>query len=500
MMKAILSKISNPDSLKAKSLKGSFYLTCGTVIDRGLAFIRNMILTRLLFPEEMGIMVILLSIIGLFEVLTDVGIKVFVIQNPRGAELEFLNMTWWFQVVRGVGLFMAGFLLTPLAFWFFFSSKSDVLTLHSDQEIIMMIRIIFISVLFHGFMSPASYVLEKELKFSKVVFLNQGTAILGTLLTIGLCFYYKSVWAMIWSYVIVAGLRSFLSYTVCPFVPKVSVHWHCLNEQLNFTRRMFGLSFLTYLGYNLDIIILGRLVSAKEVGLYGMAVALAAVSRDLFNKIINPVLLPAFSKKQDQREILSIKVMQISRYISITGFCFLPFILVFGAKLISLIYGPAYVDASQVFILRCFVAFILLHSNILANVLLAKGKPEKHRLFTLVRVLIIGITIYPMVKKWGLNGGAISVISANIVAFLLQIKVIKKLIGFPEKKYWRQWSSGFLGFCISIGLALSIREMLPENINLSMVFSGLLCGLVFLCYIYNEFGFKHKVISCDENK
>ncbi|MEN6383758.1 MAG: oligosaccharide flippase family protein [Phycisphaerales bacterium] len=490
MLKTLLNKISNPNSLMARSVKGSFYLACGTVVDRGLAFIRNMILTRLLLPEEMGIMVILLSIIGLFEVLTDVGIKISVIQNPRGAEPTFLNMTWWFQVIRGVGLYIVGFLLTPIMFWFFFSEKTDVLSAHSEQEINFMIRVLFLSVLLNSFVSPASYVLEKELKFAKVILLNQCTAVIGTLLTIGLCLYYKSVWAMIWGNVLAAGLRSLFSYIICPFMPRLSVHWGCLKEQINFARRIFGLSFLTYMAYSLDVLVLGRLVSAKEVGLYGMAAMLAAVPRDLFGKIVNPVLLPAFSQKQDEDAVLSAKILQITHYISITGFCFLPLFLFFKKDLISIIYGSAYKDAGVAFVIMCVTVFISLHSIIQANILLAKDKPEKHRLFTFTRVLLIAISIYPMVKYWGLVGASLSILGSNIIAFLLQIKVIKKLIMLPEKKYWQQWISGLTGFCISMGLLLLVRLMLPANNNLCVAFSGLVCGLVFLCYAIRELRYR----------
>lgn len=459
MLTTLINKISNPDSLKARSIKGSFYLTCGTVMDRGLAFIRNMILTRILFPEEMGIMVILLSIIGLFEVLTDIGIKISVIQNPKGAEPLFLNMTWWFQVVRGAGLYIVGFLLTPLIFWFFFSSKTDVLILHSEKELIAMIRIVFLTILLNSLISPASFVLEKELKFAKVVLLNQGTAIIGTLLTIGLCFYYKSVWAMIWSNTIIAGFRSLLSFIVCPFIPRFSVQWDSMNELFDFSRRMFGLSFLTYLSFNLDILVLGRLVSAKEVGLYGMAASLAFIPRDLFSKIISPVILPVFSKKQSNNIALSKYTIQISKYISLIGFPLFPICFFYGDSFLKYIYGNSYSSAGTVFGIFYLSSIVYILAIITTTVLFAKNMPEKHRSFNLLRTLLISIMIYPAINIGGLEGASFAVFISIFSAHIYQLYILKKNIGLNIYEYWQRNRYGIITGLILLGFLSLIQYL-----------------------------------------
>jgi O-antigen/teichoic acid export membrane protein len=438
---------NNADNLKMRCVRGSMILACGSVADRGLAFIRNIILTRLLVKAEMGVMVLLLSIVALFEMITDAGIKISVIQNDKGATEDYLNVVWWIQLIRGAGLYILGLILAGLGYQFFFSHKADVLALHSSDEIIRMIRICFLTVLMNGLISPRSYVLEKELKFFRVVLLTQGSAIFGIGLTIILCFWYRTVWSIIIGTVATAVFRTVVSYWICPFMPKTRFKRAEVREVLDFARRMFGLSFLTYLAYNLDVLCLGRMVSGELIGLYGMAVTLAAVPRDLFGKVVSPVLLSAFSEKQDHNELLSKSILRITKYISFSGFILFPFCYFYGAQLMSFIYGPSYRSAGRVFSILSLVILLVVQATVLSNYLFAKNMPEKHRYFTLVRAILLAAIIYPLIQIYGILGAAVAVLIANFAAILVQTYQIKLHAGIRIRDYWGSWIPGFVSGC-----------------------------------------------------
>lgn len=76
-------------------------MAAGTLVERLVRLGRNMILARLIAPDQFGLMAIVLAVIGLFEALTEVGVAQAVIQNKKGDTPEFLNLAWWFGVARG---------------------------------------------------------------------------------------------------------------------------------------------------------------------------------------------------------------------------------------------------------------------------------------------------------------------------------------------------------------------------------------------------------------
>jgi O-antigen/teichoic acid export membrane protein len=135
------------DTLKARCARSSVILGIGAFVAKFLGFGSKIVLTRLLIPEDMGLMVMILSLTALFEVLTEVGIKQSVIQHKNGAEPEYLNMAWWFQSLRGIGLYSVAFIAAPWLCEFYFHSKAEVLTRYSMEELRTLVRVAFLTIL-----------------------------------------------------------------------------------------------------------------------------------------------------------------------------------------------------------------------------------------------------------------------------------------------------------------------------------------------------------------
>ena len=76
-------------------------------------FARNMLLTRLLAPSAFGTMAIVMSSSSIVGSLTDVGLRVSVIRNPRGREPAYLNAAWWLAMGRSLGVYAICFVMAP---------------------------------------------------------------------------------------------------------------------------------------------------------------------------------------------------------------------------------------------------------------------------------------------------------------------------------------------------------------------------------------------------
>jgi len=439
------------DNLKARCARSSVVLGVGATIAKGSSFASKVILTRLLVPEVMGLMVLILSITALLRVLTEIGIKQSVIQNKSGARPEYLNMAWWFQSLRGIGLYAVGFFVAPLLCQFYFADKPEIITLYGMPELVALVRVAFLAFLFGGIVSPRAHVLEKEFRFGKTVFLNQGSAVLGSVITIVLVFVMRNIWAVIIGFISMSVLRCLFSYILCPFRPGLSFDRSSFKEISKFARGMLGLPVLTYIAFNIDVLVAGKLISADLIGMYGMALVLARAPWDLFGRIINPVLLPAFAEKQDDKEALYKAVLKITKFTALFGFPLVALAIICSRTILSLVYGEQYGVVAIPFSLLCVYVLLIIQSIILSNVFFALGQPEKQRLFVVSSVLTLIILIYPAVKIFGLTGAALSLLIANFVALCLQIVVIRKTIGIKICEYIFGWLPG-LGLSLFVFL------------------------------------------------
>src|SRR5580658_10183857 len=101
--KGYVDRLMRGDNLRAKTTRGAVLLGSASLGEQASRFARNMLLARLLAPSAFGTMAIVMSSASIVGSLTDVGLRVSVIRNPRGRETAYLNAAWWLAMGRSLG-------------------------------------------------------------------------------------------------------------------------------------------------------------------------------------------------------------------------------------------------------------------------------------------------------------------------------------------------------------------------------------------------------------
>lgn len=467
-------------SLKAKCARGAVILGTGAFGAKLLGLASKVILAWLLAPHDMGLMVLILSLTQLFQVLTEVGIKQSVIQHENGADEDFLNVAWWFQILRGIGLYMVAFMAAPFLCRFYFASKPEVLATHTFDELLALVRVAFLSVPFLAFISPRAYILEKELRFGKMVILSQGSMALGSLATIILAFAIRNIWALVIGFALAGVLGCALSYILCPFRPSLRFDTNSFRDMYKYARGVVGLPVLTYIAMNTDVLVAGKLIDTSLVGYYGMALVLANSPYDIFSRVINPILLPAFSKRQSDKDTLCKALVQITRYGAMLLVPPMALAITCGATVLDIPYKPEYTVVAVPFGFMCVYIIIRIQSMVFANMFFGIGQPGKHRTFTLARAVVLAALIYPAIKFFALTGAAAAVLLANIIAFCLQIIVAKKTIGLSAVRYLMSWVPGLILAAPVVLVTVAAGRLIPQWPILHFALGALVCALLCL--------------------
>jgi len=413
----------------------------GTFVERGLRFVRTIILAKLLLPEDLGIVALVTAAMLVFEAVNEVGVRQSVIQHKKGDQEEYLNVAWWFQSVRTILFLSVAYLVAPLISRFY-----------AEPQMLNLLRVMLLSILFKGLMSPRAFVLEKHLRFAKAVLLVQGSGLLGTVVTVVLVFMLRSVWAIIIGFAIESFIQCALSYFLCPFRPRLQIDRIYLREILRFARGMLGLPILTLIAFQTDVVVLGKVVSKELVGMYFMAFQLARMPRELYARIVGKLLLPVFSKKQDDNRMLCRAVLKMARGTSAIFTPLTAFLIVCAGALLSIAYTPEYAEVSVPFCLLCMVVLLRTQGLILVSTYLAIGQPQLHRSFVALRAAILVLLLYPGIVFGRLVGAASVVLFAESVAFVAQVHWMRKRVGLKVGDYFS---------CFLPGLWASLIVVIP---------------------------------------
>ena len=241
--------------LRAKVARGGAWLGGGSFVEQVSRFARNMLMARLLAPSAFGSMAIVMSSASLIASFSDVGVLPAIIQNPRGADREYLNAAWWLGMLRAAFMYATIFTAAPLIAHFY-----------GNPELIALLRVALLSMIFDGMLSPRAKLAHKEMKFGRWAFISNGGAICGVALTIALSFILRDVWALAIGFCSENIFRCLFSYILYPASPSLNWDKHAFGDLLKFSKGMIGLSFLNLLFARTDIFVLGKLHSAELLG------------------------------------------------------------------------------------------------------------------------------------------------------------------------------------------------------------------------------------------
>jgi O-antigen/teichoic acid export membrane protein len=424
------------DGLRGKAARGGAWLGSAGFVEQVCRFARNMLLARLLAPGAFGEMALITSAAALVNSFTDVGILPAIIQNRRGATQPYLNAAWWMGMGRSVFIYATIFISAP---W--------IAHFYRDADLPALLRVALLNVVFDGMLSPRAKLAQKEMKFGRWAFINNGGGICGVLLAIALSYELRDVWALAIGFAGENAFRCLFSYILYPGLPSIPVEKEVFKDLLKFSRGMIGLSFLNLLFARSDIFVLGKMHAATFLGLYSLAVNLVQTPATFILKLFAQTMLPTFCQVQSEPERINRILSEVTSWLILCGMPVVTMIWLCSSSLLTLVYGHRYgvAPAAAALTLAAVVAFLNILNGLITNVFFAVGEPALHRRAVAVSAIVMVAIIYPCCMLFGLPGGQFAALIAIVASYLLQVLRLRHITGLNLLQYTRAFIPAVLG-------------------------------------------------------
>lgn len=448
---------------------GIAWLGTGTVAAQLFRFARNIILTRLLAPEAFGLMAIVLSVSSTVDMFAEIGIKEAVIQNARGHEREYVNSAWWLSFCRSLLIYALLFFGAPY-----------IAKFYRNAELTSLMRTALLGVIFIGAMSSRAFVALKLMDFKKWSIIQCGGNIGGTVMAVVLTYFLRSVWALAIAYAAECAIFSILSYIVCPFRPRFELDHHSARDLLRFSRGVFGLSFLNLLFARADVFVLGRIVSANQLGIYTIAIYLAQVPSSFVLTLLGQMLLPMYSRLQEDSARVNRILLQVTSLILALFMPVFMFVVLSGRATLSLLYGTRYGVGSTVLLLAALVAFINVVNGQITTVLYAAGRPQLHRRCVALMAAVMIVLVYPAVLHFGTAGAQVASLVAVIAGYGWQLRQISRLTGFNSVSHVKRFALPGIVFGGLLAITAGVRHSLEFTSPIPDLIFGMTASLLAL--------------------
>lgn len=343
----------------------------GYVASQGLRFGSNLILARLLVPEDFGLMLLVNLVLHGLEMFSDLGFGPALIQHRRGEEPLFLRTAWTLGIFRGAALWGAAALLAwPLA------------QIYGEPRLMALLPVVGASLLLDSLCSSYVIVLERRLEFGRLMIIDLASYAFSVVVMVIGALYTQTVWPLVIGALVNAGLSSLLTHLVLGGLPMRFVLDRAVAGQLiRFGRWLFFSSMLTFIAGQLDRILLGKLMNVTELGVYSIAFMMAQVSLSLMHELSRRVLYPVYARAGEMDD--AYLRGQVRRYrIALLLVTAPPLLLLYliGPELVRFLYDDRYWDAGwmlQVLALGALISAVITPAE---SVLVARGDSFSHML------------------------------------------------------------------------------------------------------------------------
>lgn len=279
--------------LRTRVLRGTVWTVGGFGAIRLLRLASNLILTRLLFPEAFGLMLLLnVILLGLGQ-LSDLGLRPNVVRSSRGDDPDFLDTAWTIQVVRGFALWM----LASLAAW-------PAARFYGEPDLALLLPVAASSLAIHGFQSTSLMTFSRQLAVGKLTVLELTSNVVRVSVMLVWAWIHPTVWALIGGGIAGAVVTLGLSHLVSERRNRFSWDRAAVLEVVQFGKWIFISTILSFFSEQLDRFIFGKTIPLAQLGVYSIAVLFSTMPSDLMARFGHSVIFPALSRKKDGDDLV----------------------------------------------------------------------------------------------------------------------------------------------------------------------------------------------------
>jgi O-antigen/teichoic acid export membrane protein len=324
-------------SIKQLALRGTFWTIASYGLSQVLRLGSNLILTRLLFPQTFGLMALAYVFITGLHLFSDLGIHTSLIHNKRGNDPDFLNTAWTMQIIRGIGLWLCCVVIAIPAAKFY-----------NEPQLAWVLPIAGLGTLIGGFNSTGLASLARGLAVRKVAVFELAGQIVGIGAMLIWAWFNRTIWALLVGTVAAAVVQLIWSHAISPNPPnRLHLEKKAVAEIFSFGKWIFVSTALTFFAMQSDRLILGKLLGLQLLGVYGIAVTLAEIPKQVTLAVGGKIIFPLFSKFVDlPRPEFRAKIRRGRLPILLVTAPALAIMISFGDLLIKLLYDSRYVEAA----------------------------------------------------------------------------------------------------------------------------------------------------------
>jgi lipopolysaccharide exporter len=452
-------------SIQKQAISSGKWVTFSTVFQTVIQFIQIALLARLLDSSAFGVVSMSALFITFCGIFGDLGFSNSIIHKQE-TDRKILSTIYTVNVLLGVIMFMLINLISPLIVGFY-----------SEPRLAKVLTTTSFMFLFLYFGSVQSILLKKEMRFKAIATIDICGYAVGFPVTVVLAVKGYAELSLVYG-----GLTTQLVRTAMEmylgrdlFLPGFSLRVKEIKEHLRFGVVNLGDSFITLIQNNWDNIIIGKILGAKYLGIYTLALQLGYYPVSKLNPLILQVAYPMMAKLKNDVIAFKNSYIQILDILSFINYPLLAGLYITVESVVPLVYGPGWEETFPLIRIFVFVSAISCIAHPLFTIAYSKGKPKYLFYLSLLSLIIKVPLVYFLSSYWHVTGVAVAILITAFINLIINLTMVQTLIG----SYFMTFLKNLIkpvSFCLAMAASVLIYRYIFGTEGLSNTFAQIIIG------------------------
>jgi PST family polysaccharide transporter len=463
--------ISINSEKKVSLSKNIFWVTFASLFGKVLTFISSIIVARILYPDDFGIIGMAATFSGLVEVFSRLGLEAYIISN-QDIKKEGVNSVYILNILLGIVFGGIMMLCGPVVSWVYKTPEVKYILFFSG-----------LTFLIYTFTSVQRALIVKQMRqdlTSKIEiiqnFINVGLIISFALMGFR---YLSFVIPQLITGLIVCGI--YFSITKWRFTTVLDKT--VIKQALVYGKSFMPKTLLCYLIYNSDYIFVGYLLGSNLLGYYYFGFEKALIFVTIVSNISVSIFFPQFSKVQKNPEELSRTFFSLVEKQTYIMYPLLFTQILLAKEFMNVIYGTRWDNSIFTFVLISCYAFGRVVALIIHVLFDAVGQPQHNFKHFRIATPICLLGIFIGTKLGGLIGVSIAACIVHIFTVFILLVRTGRVFNWKFSEIMLYSTKSFIPILIMLPIVVPLKLYLSIIHVKSIVILLTITPLCFILYL-----------------
>lgn len=448
-------------NLKKQAISGVIWTFAQQFSVQLINFGVQIILARLLMPEDFGLIAMLMVFISIGQFLMDGGMTSSLIRMKEPKQVDYSTV------------FVTNFGVSLIIYTLVFITAPFIADFYGQELLKNILRVFALTFVIRSLVAVHVAKLTKEMNFKTQMKLQIPSTIIGAIVGVVMAYSGYGVWSLVWLNLTQTIVFTIQNWFFIKWKPSLMFDKNIFKYHFNFGYKLTLSGLLDTIYNDAYRIVIGKFFSPAQVGFFNQAETMRLFPVQQIGSVMGKVTYPLFSNIDGEDKLRS----AYKTTMKLVLFVVIPIMLILiliAEEGFVLLFGEKWLPAVPYFQILAIASIIRPISSYNLNLLKVKGRSD---LFLKVEVIkkVIGIIAIAISLPFGVMGLVISLTAVSFLFTTINMFFCGKLINYPllaqVKDISKLFVFGIITYLISYLTYISIIKNLETNILIILAVS-----------------------------